>query len=537
MSEHSTVIGPPGTGKTRYLTDQIGHAVERYGPDRVVVASLTKAAAAEIAARASSSKEYVGTLHALCYRLLDGPKLVDKTFDQLRELGPSNGGRDLTPTHGSLEDQGTDDYEDERPDDWLRRLYDLNRARCLDRAFWVPSVAEFAKDFENWKAYTGLIDFTDMIEKVLAAQMAPPGDPAAIFYDEAQDGSKLELGLIKFWASFVEHAVIAGDPQQALYTWRGAGVEEFLAWSERKITLKQSYRLPRAVLDYAEAWGRRISQRYEPRDFSPTPELGEVVLHPESFADVETWLPQVEDWLSRGESVMLLATCAYMLAPVQRLLRERGLPFHNPYKKNRATFNPLVVGRGNSACDRLFAFRRLADENRVWSRHDLAAWVEHVDANVLPHGTKAMLATKKDDHEPLAYDAASALLGPDAFAAAVAGDVDWLIGVTNPKKVKPMQFPLTIVHRRGIKALHDHLDNVQGKPGVGLIVGTVHSCKGGEADHVVLAPSISPVAFDEWLGGNQDNTLRTMYVGMTRAKNTLWLMRQDSPLSVKWPSS
>ena len=40
------IFGPPGTGKTTNLTRQIRRAVERFGPDSVLITSFSRAAAA-----------------------------------------------------------------------------------------------------------------------------------------------------------------------------------------------------------------------------------------------------------------------------------------------------------------------------------------------------------------------------------------------------------------------------------------------------------------------------------------------------------
>ena len=42
-------IGPPGCGKTTWLTNQVRNAVAKHGPGSVLLASLTRAAAAELA--------------------------------------------------------------------------------------------------------------------------------------------------------------------------------------------------------------------------------------------------------------------------------------------------------------------------------------------------------------------------------------------------------------------------------------------------------------------------------------------------------
>ena len=71
------IFGPPGIGKTTTLSQKIKEACQRYGSDHVIVASFTKVAAEQlIKNNPPINKERVGTLHALCHRLLDKPPLA-----------------------------------------------------------------------------------------------------------------------------------------------------------------------------------------------------------------------------------------------------------------------------------------------------------------------------------------------------------------------------------------------------------------------------------------------------------------------------
>jgi replication-associated recombination protein RarA len=45
------IWGPPGCGKTTYVSRQVAKAAEKYGGDAVLVSSFTKAAATELAMR------------------------------------------------------------------------------------------------------------------------------------------------------------------------------------------------------------------------------------------------------------------------------------------------------------------------------------------------------------------------------------------------------------------------------------------------------------------------------------------------------
>jgi superfamily I DNA/RNA helicase len=56
-----------------------------------------------------------------------------------------------------------------------------------------------------------------------------------------------------------------------------------------------------------------------------------------------------------------------------------------------------------------------------------------------------------------------------------------------------------------------------------VVIGTIHSVKGGQADVVYLVPDLSGRGASEWAqpGARQDGVRRQMYVGMTRARREL----------------
>jgi superfamily I DNA/RNA helicase len=112
------------------------------------------------------------------------------------------------------------------------------------------------------------------------------------------------------------------------------------------------------------------------------------------------------------------------------------------------------------------------------------------------------------------------------------GDVDWLRENVTSQYTNGLEFPIKIVKESGTDALVS-------KPNI--IVGTYHSVKGGQADHVYLFPDISPKAYKGLQGHNpvvrerKDDLIRQFYVGMTRAKESLHLCQpKNSKLSVPW---
>ena len=77
------IFGPPGTGKTTSLTRQVHRAVERFGPDSVLLTSFSRAAAAELSGRdLPVSPDRVGTLHSHCWHALGGPEIAEANVDE-----------------------------------------------------------------------------------------------------------------------------------------------------------------------------------------------------------------------------------------------------------------------------------------------------------------------------------------------------------------------------------------------------------------------------------------------------------------------
>src|ERR1039458_4814608 len=67
-----------------------------------------------------------------------------------------------------------------------------------------------------------------------------------------------------------------------------------------------------------------------------------------------------------------------------------------------------------------------------------------------------------------------------------------------------------------------------------LSCAVIHSVKGGEADVVFLFPDVSPAgdAAYQKHGPQRDSVIRLFYVGMTRARHTLYICQRESPMAV-----
>jgi superfamily I DNA/RNA helicase len=76
-----------------------------------------------------------------------------------------------------------------------------------------------------------------------------------------------------------------------------------------------------------------------------------------------------------------------------------------------------------------------------------------------------------------------------------------------------------------IRAILRRKEKITKEPRIKL--STIHGSKGGEADNVMLLTDLSRKT-DEEYWKNKDSERRVFYVGMTRARNTLNIVRSQS---------
>ena len=233
---------------------------------------------------------------------------------------------------------------------------------------------------------------------------------------------------------------------------------------------------------------------------------------------------------------MFLAACSYMLRPIIAVLRMHGIPFHNPYRRSNGFRNPLRLGKPSSTPNRILALLighpDFGEGHRAWVHGDLAAWAELIQAKgVLRHGVKSKLKAG-DVARPVTMEHLAAMFEPDALdsmmAAWDAGSralLEWWRGRLTEDARKRVEFPAEIVANGGPRAL---LETPQ------VVVGTIHSVKGGEADVVVLFPDLSPAGDAQCTHGGvlRDTVIRQFYVAATRARERLYICGRASSLAI-----
>jgi len=500
--------------------------------------SFTRAAAHEIASRnVPLPRDNVGTLHAFAYRAIGRPHMVEddagiKQFNEGQEAYRISG--PAVEKHEGMMPLST------RGDE-VRAEYSRLRNLCVPREAWPASVLAFAAVWEDYKAATGGIDFADMIEVALNDTGSPEQCPQVIVCDEAQDFSRLELQLVWRWAQNVNKVVMALDTDQVLYSWAGSDPAVFLEIEPREQkVLAQSYRVPRAVHSVAMEWIRQVQGR-EDVEYYPRPADGEVAMSDATFLKPEKLLEDVlaaleemawdedrEEW--RPATCMIMGSCSYMIEPLVRLLRAEAIPFGNPWRRKQGAWNPLAKRGEGSTVDAVRAFVAPHQEGatRIWTAEQVAAWAKITKGVFRRYGKAAVTDLDEDASEAEVVEALTAHMRAEHLDGAWALPpecLDWLARNLLQARRGPGEYALQVLANQGVGALEEEPR---------LFVGTIHSFKGAQADHVWVYPDLSKKGFHTYRQDDTDSVLRQYYVAMTRAREKLTLCAAAGREAVEW---
>ncbi len=510
MRKEFRIFGPPGCGKTTHIVRQIRRAILKYDRESIYAMSFTKAAAAELNSRGTGlPAQNVGTIHALCSRALGGPTIVEVESELKSEWirGPGRLFEDIKLGGINYTDMAMDASEGD-----IGPLGDYNVARCCNVA---PSNPRFVKAWEEFKKEHEAMDFTDLLLN------APEElkNCKVLIVDEAQDLSPLQWEVVRRWGSApeIEHFVVAGDDDQTIYSFTGANAAEMLRDIDKVavVTLDQSWRLPSVVHAYADKFIKKVKER-QPKEWAPAREGGEVKRLSLTTSDSEA----IVDLTATLEgSTMILASCGYMLRGILATLRRRGVCYWNPFKRDNPSWNPL---RQRVTFDKVAGFWLLHEAFKSGDEtilRDTSVW----------RGTLGLLRAKDCLHfrgktylancgERVGLEELSMKVAKkETMTAIVDGNFDWLTNRITGTNAKLAGYPLAVLRKYGLKSV-----DMTPK----IIIGSIHSVKGGEADNVILFPDVSKEAHADMCERGRkaiDDATRLMYVGATRTKDKLFL--------------
>ncbi|MFC5367528.1 UvrD-helicase domain-containing protein [Salinirubrum litoreum] len=560
------LFGGPGSGKTTALLDRVDEILDRDDVDvrDILVVSYTRAAAAEVRERLAerldvsprSLQGNVCTMHAKAYELLNLSRGDVVGEDDKEEF---------------CKDYGIE-YEDEyggagrrtarsttlgnkiiATSQWLQRTrrdvadwYDVPFQWDVEEVRLPPEIdpnsqegnkytptwpssddrVDVPETIRAWRSYKGehdLVGFADMLERVKQRSLVPNVDYLVI--DEFQDITTLQYDVYEEWKPHMEQVLIAGDDDQVVYAWQGADPNLLLdADRDEDVILPNSYRLPSRILNVVNREIRHIDNRQE-KDLKPRKEGGAVEgVESPSMLDL---VRNVRFTVQQDDgSLMLLFRARYQMFQFIDEFIGEGIPFkcltdQRMWTDRLTQYVKAVeaIERGETV-DGLQA-RRLADmlQDSAFGTNDRDDLYDLIDDREEAEGVETLTE--------LAFDADEI----KNFAPFMPG----------PASAGDMVRKVTSFQRKSIKAYF--AGDYAGMDPSRVRVGTIHSAKGREADHVFVSTDLTEKVVEQMAASVDDptdvdgveeftsttspvpvltdNERRVFYVGMSRARERL----------------
>ena len=480
------IFGPPGTGKTTTLLNLVDKALsEGVEPNKIGFISFTKKSVEEARDRAAEKFEvpkdyfdYFRTIHSLCFRQLvmsRGQVMQKNHYQELGEI--------LGVEMSGIHRQDQQVYEMPKGDQMVF-LESLSRLKCEELSqthhdanpdISIHQLDHFQDALKKYKKNEILYDFTDMLVEFEREGYAPDLD--VLFVDEAQDLCRLQWNIVQKLSAKAQQVHIAGDDDQAIFRWSGADIDYFLALAHRSGTqvLDKSYRLPKKIWQFGLDLSKQIEDSY-PKDF----------MHREGEGKVERVSDLDSVDMSKGQWLILVRN-GFFIKDIVKHVRMMGYPYETVY---------YSINKDNSLqCAYIWENLRKG----------------HI---VTKGGAVRCLDLIKD---------------PLKKANTLNSDI-------NMKDLVALGF---ITKETSEKIWHEALDLISEedrdyyiamlRSGEKLTaqprikIGTIHGAKGGEADNVVLFTDVSYRIYKN-MQENYDDELRVFYVGVTRAKENLYIV-------------
>jgi len=465
------VIGPPGTGKTRRLLNEVHKYVQKGTPlDKIGYFAFTRKAAGEARDRFLAKNEdltkkdikYFQTLHSLAFNNLGLREENVMQEGNYKSIGETCGIQIKYASHETNNFNGIFSSDSE-----YLSLINLARVKQIpvedqfdlnEHLTWITreKITAIEKEINNYKHTHGLIDFTDMIQKFLDKGRSPPFK--VIFVDEAQDLSLIQWSMIKKIEEETKCDVwIAGDDDQAIFGWAGADVNSFIKWQSRNIALTKSERVPRLIQQKALDIIQRIYFNRIPKDYLPKDADGNIYQR-YKINDID---------MTKGEWLILTRTKS-LWKPIPPFLKRKGLYFNTV--------------EGNSIGKTLY--------------EDIQTW------NELVQGLTPIDIKRQRLEE-------------------ITGEKNFNINLNWDSAFKNV----ALTKRQYMKAMINNGEDLSKPPRIK--VSTIHGAKGGEATNVVLFlnQTANTIKGSKKSQAKEEEEYRVWYVGVTRTIENLYLIK------------
>lgn len=283
VENHLCIIAGAGSGKTRVITTRIAHLIQQHfiKDYRILAITFTNRAANEMKERLEklipNSNINAMTIHALCVRILR---------EEIKHLG--------YPSQFTILDNDdqkriiTNIIKDKKIDMDSYKVSDViafisnnkvenvstSEAYKYSKTDKAKLFATLYEKYEKRLAQLQSLDFNDLLlfaRKVLLIEEVKlkwQKRFSFIHVDEFQDVDSIQYDIIKLLVGEQSNLCVVGDPDQCIYTWRGAKMQFILQFEKdfpnvKTIILHRNYRSTQEILNASNSLIAKNQNRIE----------------------------------------------------------------------------------------------------------------------------------------------------------------------------------------------------------------------------------------------------------------------------------
>lgn len=357
------VIAGAGSGKTRALSHRFAFLVNEIGilPGNILCVTFTNKAANEMRHRihnliADNDTGYINTFHGFCVSILQEdshavqyPKnflvLDNQDIDSMLKIIYEERGLTLRHKTFSKARDMIEMYKLERyPNyylDLITMSLDTLRQKYL-RATDVNDIIFYGYLYQEKKCFG--LDYNDLLkfslyifEKNKEIRLKWQKRLEYIMIDEFQDIDKTQYQLMKVLCGYHKNLFIVGDPDQTIYSWRGADINYLLNFDKafpdvKTIMMNENYRSTPQILSVCNSLIDKNKNRMK-KDLLPMCHSKNSVLyyHGDTSEEESDWIADQIIKLHKKDISYKDITILYRAHYVTRTLEETLLKKKIPY--------------------------------------------------------------------------------------------------------------------------------------------------------------------------------------------------------------
>ena len=290
------VLAGAGSGKTRVIAHRIAHLIGVRGidPRNVLAVTFTNKAAGEMARRVEALLAPLGirppliaTFHSACVRILrvHGEHIgLPRHFTIYDEDDRLALVKECMKEGELAERSFTPSAAGHRISYLKNQMISVQDALREARGPWEQKAALVYSRYEKRLKETGAADFDDLLLLVVRLLAEVPevlayyrGLWRHVLVDEYQDTNRAQYRIIRLLTSEHRNICVVGDPDQSIYKWRGADINNILDFEKdfpgtHVVRLEENYRSTQRILAVAATVIDNNLQRKEKTLWTKNPE-------------------------------------------------------------------------------------------------------------------------------------------------------------------------------------------------------------------------------------------------------------------------